>query len=43
MTREFFFYLDAWKFCNDNSIPIENIKRKDWKVWEVSYEMVETE
>jgi hypothetical protein len=35
---EFFFYLDAWKFCFDNSLPIENITRKDWKVWQVKYD-----
>jgi hypothetical protein len=34
---EFFFYLDAWKFCVDNSLPIECISRKDWKVWQVEY------
>lgn len=37
MFREFFFYLDAWKFCIENSLPVDNIGRKDWKTWQVSY------
>jgi hypothetical protein len=35
---EFFFYLDAWKFCVDNSLSLENIKRRDWKIWQVNYD-----
>ena len=30
---EFFFYLDAWKYCRDFNIPIEAISRRDWKTW----------
>jgi hypothetical protein len=37
MIKEFFFYLDAWKFCIENSLPIESIGRKDWKTWKVNY------
>jgi hypothetical protein len=33
---EFFhFYLDAWKFCTDNHIDTNNIKRQDWATWVV--------
>lgn len=33
---EFFhFYLDAWKFCKDNSIDLSKIKRNDWATWVV--------
>jgi len=33
---EFFhFYLDAWKFCKDNHIDVNNIKRQDWATWMV--------
>ena len=37
MTKEFFFYLDAWKFCIQNGLPVDNSGRKDWKIWQVSY------
>ena len=37
MSREFFFYLDAWKFCTQNNLPIANIFRKDWKTWVINY------
>lgn len=36
--REFFFYLDAWKFCLDNDLPLNAIQRKDWKTWIVAFE-----
>lgn len=36
--REFFFYLDAWKFCFDNDLSMDSIQRKDWKTWTVSFE-----
>ena len=33
---EFFhFYLDAWKFCKDNQIDFNKIKRNDWTTWVV--------
>jgi hypothetical protein len=35
---EFSFYLDAWKFCVDNSLPLKCITRRDWKVWQVEYD-----
>jgi hypothetical protein len=35
--REFNFYLDAWKFCYLNNIPSENIKRKTWESWTVTF------
>jgi len=31
--ESFHFYLDAWKFCTDNSIDLNNIKRQDWATW----------
>jgi hypothetical protein len=43
MIREFFFYLDAWKFCRDNDLPVSQIIRKNWKVWEVDFETNEME
>lgn len=36
--REFFFYLDAWKFCFDNDLPLNLIQRKDWKTWSVNFD-----
>ncbi len=36
--REFQFYLDAWKFCVDNRIKLENIIKKDFKTWIVKFE-----
>jgi hypothetical protein len=36
--REFFFYLDAWKFCLDNDLSLNFIQRKDWKTWIVYFE-----
>lgn len=39
---EFFhFYLDAWKFCKDNSIDMSNIKRNDWTTWVVKIDETE--
>lgn len=36
---EFFhFYLDAWKFCKDNSIDMSKIKRNDWATWVVVFD-----
>ena len=31
----FHFYLDAWKFCKDNHIDVNKIKRQDWATWMV--------
>ena len=36
--REFQFYLDAWKFCVDNKIPMNKILKKDFKTWIVEFE-----
>jgi|LakMenE18May11ns_1017448.scaffolds.fasta_scaffold9924463_9 hypothetical protein len=33
--REFSFYLEAWKFCHFNNIPVNRIKRKEWDIWMV--------
>ena len=33
--KEFLFYLDAWVFCREHNIPIDRIKRRSWKTWEV--------
>lgn len=39
---EFFhFYLDAWKFCKDNSIDMNKIKRNDWTTWVVEFHETE--
>lgn len=39
---EFFhFYLDAWKFCKDNSIDPTKIKRNDWATWIVEFDGAE--
>lgn len=35
--REFGFYLDAWKFCYLNSIPITCIRKKEWSIWVVEF------
>lgn len=32
---EFFFFLDAWNYCRIEKIPMEKIKRKNWKTWTV--------
>ena len=31
--KEFEFFLEAWRFCEMNNIPKENIIRKNWKIW----------
>ena len=36
--REFYFYLDAWFFCKENKILLENISRLNWKTWVVKVE-----
>jgi hypothetical protein len=36
--REFQFYLDAWKFCVENELPLKNILKKDFKTWIVEFE-----
>jgi len=41
--KEFFFYLDAWKYCADHNLPIDCIIRKSWKIWEVVCDEFETE
>jgi hypothetical protein len=41
--KEFFFYLDAWKYCTDHGLPMTNIVRKDWKVWQVIGSEIEME
>lgn len=33
--KEFFFFLDAWSFCFQHNISVDNIKRLDWKTWGV--------
>jgi hypothetical protein len=39
---EFFhFYLDAWKFCKDNHIELEKIRRNDWATWVVEVDAPE--
>ena len=30
---EFAFYLNAWKYCIDHGIPLNKIRRQDWKTW----------
>lgn len=35
--REFGFFLDAWKFCYLNNIPITCIRKKEWSVWVVEF------
>lgn len=37
----FHFYLDAWKFCKDNSIDMSKIKRNDWATWMVKFDETE--
>ena len=37
----FHFYLDAWKFCKENRIDMNNIKRHDWSTWMVKYDETE--
>jgi len=37
MMREFSFYLDAWKFCYLNKIPLDRIQKRSWGVWIVEY------
>ena len=34
----FFFYLDAWKYCIDQSIDLDQIRRLNWKTWGVGYD-----
>ena len=41
--KEFFFYLDAWKYCADHNLPTDCIIRKNWKIWEVVCDEFETE
>lgn len=36
--NEFYFYLDAWKYCVANSVGCDRIERKDWKTWIVKNE-----
>ena len=36
---EFAFFLDAWRYCRDHSIPATAIQRRDWKTWIVSTEV----
>ena len=31
--REFNFYLEAWKFCYLNNIPLNKIQKKSWSSW----------
>lgn len=33
--NQFSFYLDAWLHCYKNKIPLTQIHRKDWEIWEV--------
>lgn len=35
--REFNFYLEAWKFCYMNSIPVSKIQKKGWSTWVVEF------
>ena len=37
----FHFYLDAWKFCKDNHIKFEKIRRNDWTTWIVEFDVAE--
>ncbi len=37
----FKFYLDAWKFCKDNSIDMNKIERNDWVTWMVKFDETE--
>jgi len=30
---EFYYYLDAWKYCVANFLGYDKIMRKDWKTW----------
>ena len=30
---DFFFFLDAWQYCNKHGIPTSKIQRKSWKIW----------
>lgn len=36
MMKEFYFYLDAWKYCVDNCVEHDRIQRRDWKTWIVN-------
>lgn len=33
--QEFFFFLDAWQYCQLHNLPKERITRRDWKTWVV--------
>jgi hypothetical protein len=35
VAKEFFFLLDAWQYCRQHNLPLERIKRQDWKTWVV--------
>jgi len=35
--KEFPFYLEAWLWCRENSIDINQISRYNWKTWIVKY------
>lgn len=35
--REFNFYLEAWKFCYLNKIPVNQIRKKAWSCWTVEF------
>lgn len=35
--REFPYYLEAWKFCYLNNIPLDRIKKKEWSIWVVEF------
>jgi len=32
---EFYFYLDAWNYCQKNNISLNFISRRDWKTWQI--------
>jgi len=38
MLKEFEFYLNAWLYCKENSIPFDTIKKQSFKVWGVEVE-----
>lgn len=34
--KTFEFYLDAWNYCQQHSIPIERIVRKSFRSWTIN-------
>ena len=34
--NQYNFFLDAWLYCHKNKLPLTQIKRVSWNIWEVT-------